>query len=88
MAMEAISDVTRRQPCFCCLCSCLSACCLNDFANITLYGKDATSDMLLLKNVARSTEVAKHLASHIQELQAKFRETVNLGKRINEIKYK
>ena len=75
MAMEAISDVSRSQSCGCFCASCLCGCCIHDFGNIRLYGRDETSTQgLLLKNVAYSKQVSTKLTRHLQTIHADFRQ--------------
>merc|ERR1712087_323194 len=89
MAVEAISDISREQSFCCCCASCCCRCCVNDFADIVMYGTDATSDgQLVLKNVAHSEQVMDTMTAHLQETHKGFRlNGKNLGERIQDIKH-
>ena len=88
MAMEAISDVTREQPCCCFLASCCCRCCISDFGNIRLYGADETNEHgVFLKNVANSASVHKALTAHLQQLHKHFRQTgKNFGMKLQKVR--
>eukprot|EP00483_Globobulimina_turgida_P004893 UN04902 len=90
MAMEAINDISRQQSCCCCMASCCCGCCINDFADIELYGHDKTveNDILLLENVAHSDQVMITITRHLQEIHKDFRKNGKLlGKELNKIKH-
>eukprot|EP01083_Nonionella_stella_P217199 779925_1 len=88
MAMEAINDISREQSCCCCLASCCCGCCINDFADLKLYGHDETvaDGILHLKNVAHSDQVMVTITRHLQQIHKDFRKNGKLlGNKLNQI---
>ena len=75
--MNDISDVTRIQTCCCFICSYCCSCCINDFANITFYGRDGEidgSDKIIVNNVPNSKQLSNKITRHLQELHKDFRQ--------------
>jgi len=74
MSMDAIFDIKRRQSFCCCLASCCCGCCIDDFANIHLFGRDEENQNgLELIHVARSKQVCEDVTKLLQTVHKDFR---------------
>ena len=92
IAFENIMDIRREQT-ICCMCFSLApcCCCINDFADIVLYGNDASMmeskrkdekhGKIILGNVANSFRVYETITAHLQRRHKLWRKQGRIYKR-------